>query len=93
MQRGPRVALGLGAALLAGIIGFVALHHPGDATRSAPAAEAVPVVAGSVTTRDVPILIRALGSAAADRDGLRPVAGERPDHAGLFQTGRVGQEG
>lgn len=63
MQRGPRVALGLGAALLAGIIGFVALHHPGDATRSAPAAEAVPVVAGSVTTRDVPILIRALGSA------------------------------
>lgn len=63
MQRGRRVALGLGAALLAGIIGFVALHRPGDATRSAPAAEAVPVVAGSVTTRDVPILIRALGSA------------------------------
>ncbi len=62
MKRGSRIALGLGAVLLAGIAGFAALHRPAEAIRSTPAAKAVPVVTATVTGRDVPIVVEALGT-------------------------------
>jgi membrane fusion protein, multidrug efflux system len=53
--------LGLVAAIVAGGVGFAVLHRP-ELPKTTPAEAAVPVVAGTVTPRDIPILINALGT-------------------------------
>jgi membrane fusion protein, multidrug efflux system len=57
----PRISLGLIAAVVAGGVGFAVLRRP-EPPKTAPADAPVPVVAGTVTQRDMPILINALGT-------------------------------
>jgi membrane fusion protein, multidrug efflux system len=57
----PRIWLGLIAAVVAAGAGFAVLHRP-EPPKTAPAEAAAPVVAGTVTQRDMPILINALGT-------------------------------
>jgi membrane fusion protein, multidrug efflux system len=57
----PRIWLGLIAAVVAAGGGFAVLHRP-EPPKTAPAEAAAPVVAGTVTQRDMPILINALGT-------------------------------
>ena len=61
MKKGPRLALWLIAAIVAGGVAFAVLRRPKPA-ETAPVEAAVPVVAGAVTQRDMPILINALGT-------------------------------
>jgi membrane fusion protein, multidrug efflux system len=56
-----RIWLGLIAAVVAAGAGFAVLHRP-EPPKTAPAEAAAPVVAGTVTQRDMPILINALGT-------------------------------
>ena len=62
MRRVLRLATGLIGAVVAAAVGFVVVHRPGESAKSGPAEAAVPVVAAKVTERDMPILIRALGT-------------------------------
>jgi membrane fusion protein, multidrug efflux system len=61
VKRSPRIALGLIAAVVAGAVGFAVLHRR-EPAKTAPTEAAVPVVAGTVVQKDVPIVIRALGT-------------------------------
>jgi membrane fusion protein, multidrug efflux system len=61
VKKRPRLALWLIAAVAAGGAAFAFLHRP-EPPKTAPVEVAVPVVAGTVTQRDMPILINALGT-------------------------------
>ena len=61
MNSSRRILLGLIALVVAAGVGFAVLHRP-EPAKTAPAEAAVPVVAGTVTQRDMPILINALGT-------------------------------
>jgi membrane fusion protein, multidrug efflux system len=56
-----KISLGLIAAIIAGGVAFAVLRRP-EPPKTAPVEAAVPVVAGAVTQRDMPILINALGT-------------------------------
>ncbi len=56
-----KISLGLIAAIIAGGVGFAVVRRP-EPPKTAPVEAAVPVVAGAVTQRDMPILISALGT-------------------------------
>jgi membrane fusion protein, multidrug efflux system len=60
VKRGSGIALGLIGAVVAGGVGFGFLHRP--PAKIAPAEAAVPVVAETVTQRDMPIIIQELGT-------------------------------
>jgi multidrug efflux system membrane fusion protein len=57
----PRIWMGLIAAVAAGGAAFAFLHRS-EPPKTAPAEAATPVVAATVTQRDMPILINALGT-------------------------------
>ena len=61
MKKGPRLALWLIAAIIAGGVAFAVLRRP-EPAETPPVEAAAPVVAGAVTRRDMPILINALGT-------------------------------
>ena len=61
MKSSRRILLGLIAAVVAAGVGFAVLRRP-EPAKIAPAEAAVPVVAGTVTQRDMPILINAIGT-------------------------------
>ena len=61
MKKGPRLALWLIAAVIAGGVAFAVLRRP-EPAETPPVEAAAPVVAGAVTRRDMPILINALGT-------------------------------
>ena len=57
----PRISLALIAVVVAAGVGFAVLRRP-EPPKTAPAEAPVPVQAGTVTQRDMPILINALGT-------------------------------
>jgi multidrug efflux system membrane fusion protein len=61
VKRSPRISLGLIAAVIAGGVGFAVLHRP-EPPKTAPVEAAAPVTAATVAHKDVPIVIRALGT-------------------------------
>ncbi len=61
MKSSRRILLGLIAAVVAAGVGFAVLRRP-EPAKIAPAEAAVPVVAGTVTQRDMQILINAIGT-------------------------------
>jgi multidrug efflux system membrane fusion protein len=55
----------VGSVLILGVVGFLGwrlLHHSGDHKQATPA---VPVIAGKATAKDMPVLVRGLGTVQA----------------------------
>jgi membrane fusion protein, multidrug efflux system len=61
VRMSPRISLGLIAAVVVAGLAFAVLRRP-EPPKTAPVEAAVPVVAGTLTQRDMPILINALGT-------------------------------